>query len=120
MARALSVPQRRLLSPFVLAEVDYLISRAGGHRAEQIVLQDVARGAFQLEAFSNGDVGACSAIIEQYADLELGLADASIVHLAHRFDCLDVLTLDERHFRALRGPESRPFRIVPADELTGS
>jgi hypothetical protein len=27
----------------------------------------------------------------------------------------DLLTLDERHFRALRGPGGRPFRLLPAD-----
>jgi len=29
-ARVLMQPQRRILSPFVLAELDYLISRTGG------------------------------------------------------------------------------------------
>jgi hypothetical protein len=26
-----------------------------------------------------------------------------------------VLTLDERHFRVLRGPGGHPFRVLPAD-----
>ena len=47
--------------------------------------------------------------------LELGLADASIAVLAARLDADAVLTLDERHFRALRGPGGRPFRLLPAD-----
>jgi predicted nucleic acid-binding protein len=47
--------------------------------------------------------------------LRIGLADASNVVLANRHDTLDVLTLDERPFRALRGPGGRPFRILPAD-----
>ena len=54
-------------------------------------------------------------VIERYADLGLGLADASNVVLANRYDTLDVLTLDERHFRVLRGPHDRPFRLLPAD-----
>jgi uncharacterized protein len=45
----------------------------------------------------------------------VGLADASIVILAHRYETRDVLTLDQRHFRTLRGPAARPFRILPAD-----
>ena len=32
-----------------------------------------------------------------------------------RFQGTDLLTLDERHFRAISGPRSRPFRILPAD-----
>ena len=51
----------------------------------------------------------------QHADLRVSLADASNVVLADRHDTLDVLTLDERHFRTLRGPGGRPFRILPAD-----
>jgi predicted nucleic acid-binding protein len=44
-----------------------------------------------------------------------GLADASIVVLADRYATLDLLTLDERHFRAVRGLGNRPFRLLPAD-----
>lgn len=54
-------------------------------------------------------------MIAKYAALEIGLADASIVVLAGRYGVRDLLTLDERHFRAMRGPGSRPFRILPAD-----
>jgi hypothetical protein len=43
-----------------------------------------------------------------------GDADASIVVLSRRYETLDVLTLDERHFRTLRGATGRPFRILPA------
>jgi predicted nucleic acid-binding protein len=45
----------------------------------------------------------------------MDLADASNVVLANRHDTLDMLTLDERHFRILRGPGGRPFRVLPAD-----
>jgi hypothetical protein len=41
--------------------------------------------------------------------------DASRVVLAERHHTLDVLTLDERHFRAITGPGGRPFRILPGD-----
>jgi predicted nucleic acid-binding protein len=54
-------------------------------------------------------------VIERYPDLGVGLADASVVVLANRYDTLDVLTLDERRFRVLRGPQDRPFRLLPAD-----
>jgi predicted nucleic acid-binding protein len=47
--------------------------------------------------------------------LHLGLADASIVVLALRYGCYDILTFDERHFRVILGPGGRPFRILPRD-----
>ena len=54
-------------------------------------------------------------MLDGYADLGIGLADASIVVLAGRHRTLDVLTLDERHFRSITGPRDRPFRLLPAD-----
>ncbi len=114
-ARILLRPQRRMLSPFVLAELDYLIGRTGGQNAEMTMLDDVARGSYELETFTAEDIKAAGAVIAHYADLRLGLADASLVVLAHRHQCIDILTLDERHFRAVLGPDRTPFRLLPAD-----
>jgi predicted nucleic acid-binding protein len=104
-----------LLSPFVLAELDYLLATRVGRAAELALLSEVARGAYRLEPFSTADVAEAVAVIERYADLKLGLADASIVVLADRHNALDILTLDERHFRVLAGPGGRPLRLLPAD-----
>ena len=43
------------------------------------------------------------------------LADASIVVLSHRYGVAELLTLDEGHFRVVRGPEDVPFRLLPLD-----
>jgi predicted nucleic acid-binding protein len=105
----------RLLSPFVLAELDYLLStRVSASTARQL-LAEVAGGAYQLEPFSGDDIALALGILERYANLDLGLADASLVVLAERHDSLDILTLDLRHFRALRGSRGRAFRLLPAD-----
>ncbi len=104
-----------LLSPFVLAELDYLLGRRVGRQAQQGLLREVAAGAYQLEPFTEADVGQASTIADRYGDLAIGLADASIVVLAGRFQCLDLLSLDERHFRTVLGADDRPFRVLPAD-----
>jgi uncharacterized protein len=105
----------RVLSPFVLAELDYLLATRVGPDAALALLAEVARGAYRLESFDAGDVATARKLIEKHGDLEIGLADASVVVLSHRYGTLDVLTLDERHFRALRGSDGRRFRILPAD-----
>jgi hypothetical protein len=105
-----------LLSPFVLAELDYLLMRHVGHAAQISLLEEVARGAYQLEPFSGEDVASAKRIIERYADLQIGLADASIVVLAERHAVVQVLTLDERHFRALRVDRRRRFKVLPFDK----
>lgn len=105
-----------LLSPFVLAELDYLLMRHVGHGAQISLLEEVARGAYQLETFSGDDVASAKRVIERYADLQIGLADASIVVLAERHAVVRVLTLDERHFRALRIDRRRRFKVLPFDK----
>lgn len=105
----------RLLSPFVLAELDYLLATRVVRDAAGALLEEVARGAYRLEPIGSADVAAAKAVIERFADLEVGLADASIVVLAERHGCRDVLTLDERHFRVLPGPGDEPLRLLPAD-----
>jgi uncharacterized protein len=105
----------RLLSPFVLAELDYLIATRVGHRAQLALLDEITRGVYQLEPFSSDDVSDARRVMERYSDLGIGLADASVVVLATRHRTLDLLCTDERHFRALRGPAGRSFRLLPAD-----
>jgi predicted nucleic acid-binding protein len=110
-----NAPPPWLLSPFVLAELDYLLASRVGIDPERAFLAEVGRGVYQLEPFDAADVAAAEEIIGRYAALDIGLADASLVVLAERHGCRDVLTLDERHFRAMRGPGRRPFRLLPAD-----
>jgi predicted nucleic acid-binding protein len=85
-----------LLSPFVLAELDYLLAK---------------RVAYRLAAWAVDDIGEARTIVDRY---DVSLADASIVVLAWRHRVQDVFTLDERHFRVLPGPDG-PFRLLPAD-----
>ena len=105
----------RLLSPFVLAELDYLLAARVGEAARTSLLREVERGAYTLAPLTGADVGFARRIIEQHADLGISLADASIVVLARRHDLVDVLTLDQRHFRVLAN-RGRPFRVLPADQ----
>ena len=104
-----------ILSPLVLAELDYLLGTRVGVVAERTLLDEVGRGVYRLESFGADDVQAAERVIGRYRDLGIGLADASVIVLAARYGIRDLLTLDERHFRAMRGPGGRPFRILPSD-----
>jgi len=108
-----SVPGPRLLSPFVLAELDYLLAERVGTDAELALLDEVARGAYRLEPFAAEDVASARAIVARYRDSDVGLADASIVVLARRHRALNVLTLDRRHFATMRGAGGRRLRLLP-------
>jgi predicted nucleic acid-binding protein len=52
----------------------------------------------------------------QDADLDVGLADLSVVVLARRFGTRRLLTLDERHVWTLRPLDGGTFTLLPADE----
>lgn len=105
----------RLISPFVLAELDYLIGSRVGHQSQMALIDEITRGAYQLELFSSEDLGHAKRIMERYADVRIGLADASVVVLANRHRTFDLLCTDEGHFRALRGQGGKPFRLLPFD-----
>lgn len=110
-----NLPIPGILPSFVLAEVDYMIGELAGIEAELTFLEDVARGAYRLVELSPADVDEARGVIAKYRDQELGLADASLVILSRKLETRDILTLDERHFRVVRGWKDRPFRIFPAD-----
>jgi predicted nucleic acid-binding protein len=105
----------RVISPFVLAELDYLVGSRVGHQAQLSLLEEVVCGAYRLEPFDSDDSDRAKRIMERYADLRIGLADASVVVLAQRHRTLDLLCTDERHFRALKGHGGKPFRLLPHD-----
>ena len=70
---------------------------------------------YRLESADADAVATAEQVIARHSDLKIGLTDASIVVLAERYSTGELLTLDERHFRALPGPAGRPFRLLPAD-----
>ena len=104
-----------LLSPFVLAELDYMLGSRHGQAEQLALLAEVAEGAYELAEFGREDVEAAIGLMKKYEDLRVGLADASIVVLAEKHQTADVLSFDHRHFRVMRGPGGRPFRLLPDD-----
>jgi uncharacterized protein len=107
-----------VLSPFVLAELDYLIGSRLGVAAELNLLEDVAGGVYRLAEFTQRDVAQARSVVAKYSGLEIGLADASVVVLAARHVTTRVLTLDLRHFRAMEPIQGGHFTILPADAGT--
>lgn len=103
----------RLLSPFVLAEMDDLLGKKVEIEAELAFLRDVARGAYTLTPFDATDVSHALAEVEWYRDLKIGMADASIVVLSRRFKVRELLSLDECHFRAIHIDDDHCFDLVP-------
>lgn len=86
----------------VLAELDYWCGRRLGPRAWLTFLDDVIAGAFRVESPSRADLARCRELQHEYADLDLGVVDASVIALAERSGEPKVATLDHRHFGVVR------------------
>lgn len=104
-----------LIPAALLAEIDYLLRKRIGSSAEQRFLEGIEKGAFTVEAFTLEDVAFCRTLLVQYEDLDLGLADASVIATAERRGIRKILTVDERDFRAVRTSKGESFVLLPAD-----
>jgi predicted nucleic acid-binding protein len=97
----------------VLAELDYWCHERLGVDAWLVFLEDVVRGAYRVEPPALVDLERCAALQRRYADLGLGVVDASVVALAERLGERRVATLDHRHFAVVRPAHAGAFELVP-------
>jgi predicted nucleic acid-binding protein len=105
-------PDLELVIPaLVVAEVTYLAEHRLGARAEAAFLRGLA--SFEVEAPSVDDWQDIARLVERYSDFPLGGTDASVAVLAERLGTTTILTLDRRHFGALRTRDGRPFTLLP-------
>ena len=99
----------------VTAEIDYLLRQRAGPVAARAFLADLGSATFLVESLSVEEHGIALEIGDRYPKLDVGLADLSIVVLAHRLGVNRILTFDERHFRALRPVAGGSFQLLPTD-----
>jgi uncharacterized protein len=104
-----------LVSPFVLAELNYLLMTRLGVAAETDLLREVAAGVYDLVTFGVEDLVEAADLIERYQDLKIGLADASVAVIAAKTRTTRLLTLDRRHFRVIKPLWGTTFTLLPAD-----
>ena len=102
-----------VVSPYVVAELDYLVATRLGVEAELAVLGELAGGAYHHAALTDAELADCAELIRRYADQAIGVTDASLVVLARRFGTRRILTLDRRHFSVLRPLDGGRFKLLP-------
>jgi uncharacterized protein len=104
-----------VVSPFVVAELDYLLRRRAGQPTARLAAAELASGAYDIPHVAAGDLARALEIDTRYADLGIGLTDASLVVLAARYGTRDLLTFDERVFRKITPIQGGEFRLLPLD-----
>lgn len=101
-----------VVSPYVVAELDYLVATRVGQAAALTVLRELCGGAYLLPAIDHNDLADVADVVEQYHDLDVGVTDASLIVLADRLGTHRVLTLDHRHFGAMRSRSGAPLQLL--------
>lgn len=102
-----------VVSPYVAAELDYLLLTHHGTRAEQAVLNEFGSGAWELAVMDLERVRSASALVARYADVPVGIADASCIVLGEAYRQPVIATLDRRHFGVLRFSDGSAPTVVP-------
>ena len=102
-------------SEVAVAEADYLILNRLGVEVELSFLDDLAEGTFLVECLTREELGVARELARRHRDLQLGLADVSLVVLARRYRTRRIVTFDERAFRAVTPLQDGSFTVLPAD-----
>lgn len=107
---ALDAAPVRYVPGLVLGEVDYFLRRR--RAVMRMFMQNLARGMFVYVPADARLLERAMAVDERFADLELGLVDATIVALADELGVYRLATRDVRHFSAVRTALGRAFELV--------
>jgi len=102
-----------IVSPYVVAELDYLVASRYGRAAELSVLNELVEGDWDLVNLDSAQVASIVTVLSGY-DQVIGVADASNLVLAQRYGCQQIATLDRKHYSYLHLPGHPPLAILPA------
>ncbi len=95
-----------------LVEAMYLLRRIGGIGAQQRLWQMRREGKLVVYLHSEVELDRMEALMNQYADVPMDLADASLVVVAETLGLVEIFTLDS-HFYAYRKGSGETFVVYP-------
>jgi predicted nucleic acid-binding protein len=98
----------------VLAELDYWCQERLTADVWLAFLEDVLAGAYSVESPTFGDLERCHELQMTYADLRVGVVDASVLALAERLRETKLATLDHRHFATMRPRHIEALELLPS------
>jgi predicted nucleic acid-binding protein len=102
------------VSAIVVAEVSYLLKRAPNPpRPEIAFLRLIASERVQPVNPLPADYERMAELVGQYANLDLGAADASNIDIAERMGVSTIATVDRRDFSIVRPKHVAVFELVP-------
>lgn len=106
-------PRPLIVPGLVVTEVAYMIGEHIGPHAETAFARSIATGELVVEPVHDPEWERIVGLMDRYADLPLGIVDASVVVLAERLNQRRIGTLDRRHFTVVRPNHVDTFDLVP-------
>lgn len=104
----------RLVLPVpVAAEASWLIGSRLGPVTAAAFVASIAADDFRLTDLTSADWTRCAALMERYADLDLGLVDASVVAVAERLGITTLASIDRRDLLVVRPAHCDAFELIP-------
>jgi uncharacterized protein len=97
----------------VVPETAWLIEARLGPSAEVRFLRLVTSRKIDVVDLTVDDYERCVTLIERYADLGIGMVDASIVTVAENLGVTTLATLNDRDFRVVRPHHVDTFELIP-------
>jgi predicted nucleic acid-binding protein len=108
-AKTLAVPLLTIWP--VITEAAYLL-RVRPDAVDALIAQ-LIMGKLRLAELSSRDADSIRSIIARYADQDVGLTDAAILHVAQRDGIRRIFTTDRRHFSVFQTRSGKWLDILP-------
>jgi predicted nucleic acid-binding protein len=100
-----------VIPALVVAEASYLVETRLGPAVEATFLRGLAE--YDVEGPAPDDFTRMAELVDRYASFPLGGTDASLIALAERSGARLILTLDRRHFGAVKPSHVEAFELLP-------
>ncbi|MEM9484528.1 MAG: PIN domain-containing protein [Cyanobacteria bacterium P01_F01_bin.116] len=94
----------------VMTETCYLLLRNKGASVASSFIQNFSQGLFSVFELQQSHGERISQLMQQYANLPMDLADASLVILAEHLGHGRILSVDQRDFNTYRWKNTHPFQ----------
>jgi len=105
--RVIYIPQT------TLAEVGYLLTKAGGNSLTVQFLSNLTRTKYQIVPLETLDIQRTAELLQQYVNSRVDFVDCTVATVAERLNICRILTIDRRDFDILRPKHCTYFEILP-------
>lgn len=114
-AELIEATEEQLVIPAaVLVELDYFVRKFASADVWLTFAEDLQAGAYAIYPLDPPTLLIAARTQAKYADLPLGLVDASVFAVCQTLGEPKVASLDRRHFGILGTEDGHPLEVLPA------